>query len=27
MNHILKNWNILNWNIRGLNDEGKARAV
>lgn len=22
-----RNWNVLNWNIRGLNDEGKQRAV
>jgi hypothetical protein len=26
MNHSVRNWNVLNWNIRGLN-EGKARAV
>jgi exonuclease III len=23
----LRNWNNLNWNIRGLNDEGKCRAI
>ena len=22
-----RSWNILNWNIRGLNDEGKCRAL
>jgi hypothetical protein len=27
MNHNVRKWNVLNWNIRGLNDEGKARAV
>jgi hypothetical protein len=27
MNHNVRKWNVLNWNIRGLNDEGKARVV
>jgi hypothetical protein len=26
MNHNIRNLNVLNWNTRGLNDEGKACA-
>jgi exonuclease III len=27
MNRKVRNWNVINWNIRGLNDEGKPHAV
>ena len=27
MDCCLKSWNVLNWNIRGLNEEAKQRAV
>jgi hypothetical protein len=27
MNNNLRNWNVLNWNIRGLNDDNKCLVV
>jgi hypothetical protein len=26
-NHVNRSWNILNWNIRGLNSDDKRNAV